>query len=124
MRMQAGNYSRIVLLIGVIVLLASSNSAAASHFTGSCSIELNVLEEAIEDSVFLGRNAGTSESNLLAKLAAAAAKLALGKLDGAVDKLSDISEKATALATANKPKLEDATAINQAVVDAIACVVP
>lgn len=41
---------------------------------------------------------------------------------GARAGLQDISDKATALATAPKPKLEDASGINGAVVTAIGCV--
>lgn len=46
----------------------------------------------------------------------------MGKFSDAVDKLQDISDKATALAGAARPKLEDASGINSAVVDAIRCV--
>jgi hypothetical protein len=113
--------------IGVVVLLSATmvgwaQGARADHFTGSCGSELNAVEAAIESAVFLGNKATTEESNLLAKLEAAHAKILLGKFSDAVDKLQDISDRATALADAPKPKLEDATGINGAVVDAIACV--
>jgi len=50
-------------------------------------------------------------------------KVSLGKYSDAVDKLEDISDKATQLAIATpKSKLDDATAINIAVTDAIGCV--
>lgn len=96
--------------------------AAASHYTGSCSTELNAVETAIDDAVFLGKKAGTDESNLDAKLDAAAAKIALQKYSDAIDKLENISDTATALAGAPKPKLDDATGINSAVSAAITCV--
>jgi hypothetical protein len=113
--------------MAVVVLLSaamvgSAQVARADHFTGSCGSELNAVEAAIESGVFLGNKATTDESNLLAKLEAADAKIFLGKFSDAVDKLQDISDRATALADAPKPKLEDATGINGAVVDAIACV--
>ena len=47
---------------------------------------------------------------------------ARGKFSDAVDKLDDISMKATELVNAPKPKLVDASGINTAVVSAIACV--
>jgi hypothetical protein len=72
--------------------------------------------------MFLGRNASTDQSNLLAKLEAAAAKVRLNKYDDAVDKLQNISDTATALADAPKQKLDDASRINSAVVTAIGCV--
>lgn len=71
---------------------------------------------------FLGKNAATDQSNLLAKLEAAAAKVRLSKFSDAVDKLQNISDTATALAGAQKPKLEDASQINGAVVIAISCI--
>ena len=96
--------------------------ARAHHFNGACAFELNALEAAIGDGMFLGRNASTDQSNLLAKLEAAAAKVRLNKYDDAVDKLQNISDTATALADAPKQKLEDASRINSAVVTAIGCV--
>lgn len=109
----------------VLLLLAVggwTGAAWANHFTGACASELNALEAAIGGGVFLGRNASTDQSNLLAKLEAAAAKVRLNKYDDAVDKLQNISDTATALADAPKQKLEDASGINGAVATAIACV--
>ena len=99
-----------------------TGAASAEHFTGPCASELNAVETAIESGVFLGKKAATDQSNLLAKLEAAGAKLALEKYDDAVDKLQSISDTSTALANAPKPKLDDASGINEAVVTAIACV--
>ena len=99
-----------------------TGAASADHFTGTCGSELNALETAIQSGVFLGKNAATDRSNLLAKLEAAAAKIRLTKYDDAVDKLQNISDTATVLAGAPKPKLGDASGINGAVVSAIACV--
>ena len=96
--------------------------ARADHFTGACGLELNAVEAAIQNAAFVGANPATDQSNLLAKLEAAAAKVQLDKPADAVDKLQNISDTATALAAAPKPKLEDASLINGAVVTAIACV--
>jgi len=87
-----------------------------------CSVWPDPVEEAIDYANFLGKNADTDRSNLYTKLSAAEAKVTLEKFSDAVDKLMDISDKATALAGASKPKIEDATAINNAVVTAIYCV--
>ncbi|HEX6321634.1 MAG TPA: hypothetical protein VFZ84_22420 [Burkholderiales bacterium] len=109
-----------------VLLLAAvggwNGVAWANHFTGACASELNAVETAIQNGVFLGKSASTDQTNLLAKLEAAAAKVGLKKYDDAVDKLQDISDKATALASAPKSKLEDASGINGAVITAIACV--
>ena len=96
--------------------------ASANHFTGACAAELNAVETAIRNGEFLGQRAATDQSNLLAKLEAADATIDLGKFSDAVDKLTDISDKATELANAPKPKLGDASGVNKAVADAIACV--
>ena len=110
----------VVAILGISLLLPIV-PAAAGHFAGSCAVELNAVELAITDANFLGSRAATNESNLLAKLQAAAGKLAQDKPSDAIDKLQDISDAATALANAAKPKLEDATAINGAVTAAIGC---
>ncbi len=101
---------------------AWAGAARADHFDGACAYELNAVEAAIQGAQFLGQNAATDQSNLLAKLEAAGAKVRDSKFSDAVDKLDDLSDKATALAGAPKPKLADATAINMAVVAAINCV--
>ena len=112
----------VILTLVALLLLTSTEMANAAHFTGACSAELNAVEAAIEAGTYYGKKAASSESNLLAKLEAAAAKIGLGKFDDAIDKLLDISDKATAWAGARKPKLDDATGINIAVTNAIGCV--
>jgi len=109
------------------VLLASSLLLpyAAQAAPGDCSTELGAVATAIESADYLGtRNADMNRSNLIAKLDAAYAKLDLDKFSDAIDKLLNISDKATAWADPDlrKPKLLDATGINEAVGDAITCV--
>ncbi len=108
-------------LVGGFLLLPIG-AANANHFIGVCSIELNTLEQAINDANFLGQRAETNKSNLLTKLEAAAAKMDQGKPSDAIDKLQSISDTATDLANAAKPKLEDATLINTSAGSAIQCV--
>ena len=100
----------------------SSTVTRADHFAGACATELNAVETAIGGGVFIGKSAATDQSNLLVKLEATAAKVQLGKYSDAVDKLQNISDTATALADAQRPKLEDASVINGTVVTAIGCV--
>jgi hypothetical protein len=109
-------------VLAVSLVLAAAGGASAGHFGGSCGESLNAVEQAIDDAVFMGKRADTNESNLLAKLEAANAKIGQEKPTDAIDKLLDISDKATAWADAPKAKLEEATGINGAVADAIACV--
>jgi hypothetical protein len=90
----------------------------------ACSDELATVQTKLDDGIYQGRKATTIQSNLDMKLAAAKTKLTYYKFDDAVEKLYDISEKATAWADADAPKakLVDATAINDAVADAISCI--
>lgn len=112
------------LIVGtaLMTMLFFGQTVRADHFTGACGAELNAVEFAIDNGIFYGRNAASSQSNLLTKLEAAAAKIALGKYSDAADKLLDISDSATKLAESSKPKLEDASAINGSVGQAIGCV--
>jgi hypothetical protein len=104
--------------------------ASAILFTLPCSAkELTVCVDEMSDVVyaidggnFMGKKAKMDQSNMLAKYDAAVAKLGFYKFSDAVDKLDDISDKATALATAGKPKLQDSTAITDSVSAAIQCV--
>jgi hypothetical protein len=87
----------------------------------ACSTQITAVETAIGLAGFLTRKADSNRSNLFVKLAAAEAKLDCGKPADAIDKLEDISDKATAWAGAPKPKLENATGINGAVGEALLC---
>ena len=103
--------------------------ALAILFTLPCSAkELTVCVEemsdvyyAINDGDFIGRKAEMDKSNMLTKDDAAVSKLKLYKFSDAIDKLDNISDKATLLATAGKPKLGDSTVITEAVSAAIQC---
>ena len=103
--------------------------ASAIFFTLPCSAkELTVCVEemsdvyyAVDGGDFSGRKADMDKSRMLAKYDAAVSKLKLYKFSDAIDKLDDIAEKATALATATKPKLSDSTPITDAVGAAIQC---
>ena len=107
-------------IAGAMLLLAANSVSA--QYSPQCTAELNAVQAAIVGSQFTGMKAATDQSNLLAKLAAAVAKVSLTKYSDAIDKLQDISDTATALAGAAKPKLTDATAINNAVIVATTCV--
>lgn len=110
------------LFVCLGILMVVPGTSQASHYTGSCSQELNAVEASINSGVFLGRKASTDKTNLLAKLDAANAKISQAKYGDAIDKLMDISDTATVLADATKPKLDDATGINTAVSAAITCI--
>ena len=113
------------LAIAVSLLLTCGDVANADHpdYSGlPCGEELNAVGDAIDAGNFLGNNADRDKAKLLAKLQAAADKIDAGKFDDAIRKLENISSKATALANAPKPKLEDASGITIAVDAAIVCI--
>ena len=87
-----------------------------------CDVEMSDVLYAINGGDYMGRKADMDKSNMLAKYDAAKAKLGFYKFSDAIDKLLDTSDKATALATAGKPKLVDSTAITESVSAAIQCV--
>ena len=110
-----------------ILMLASALAglaAGVAHATDvtTCSTEIGQVKQAIDAATFFGQNATSNESNLLAKVNSATAKLGQNKPADAIDNLMSVSDKATDLATAPKPKLDDASAINTAVTGAIACI--
>jgi hypothetical protein len=110
-------------MVAMLLVTSSPMLISTAHADdGWCGDQLTAVQAAIDGGVYSGRKATSNVSNLSMKLDAADAKLSLHKFDGAVDKLYDISEKATAWADAPKAKLDDATAINYAVADAISCI--
>ena len=96
-----------------------SNDTYCSSGVGTVGIKLNDVEAAIAAGAFTGR--GNDQVNLQIKLTAAASKASVRKWEDAISKLEDISNTATALADAAKPKLNSAVGINTAVGDAQTC---
>ena len=109
----------------VFLLLALSGAASAAEVCTSrdnAMEHVNAVSDAISGSSFLGKRAYNDQTNMLIKAEAAISKLKAYKFDDANDKLVDISDKANALADSPKVKLADATAINNAVGDAVVCI--
>jgi len=113
-------YSKMVAML----LVTSSPMLVSTAYASDalCSEDLAAVQRAIDGGIYSGRKATSNKSNLEVKLVAAETKLTAYKFGDAVDKLYDISEKATAWADAPKAKLDDATAINYAVADAMTCI--
>ena len=97
----------------------NSNTLPCPSGVGTVGVALDGVADAIEEDGEFRRHA--DQSNLLVKLSNANSKTLLFKWDDAVDKLQDISDKATELAGAPKPKLDGADAINAAAEAAIGC---
>lgn len=95
---------------------------ASGPYAGSCGASLDAVEAAINATTFYEPKAATNRSNLILKLDSAASKLKQNKPLDAIGNLESISDRATELATAAKPKINDATGINTAAAAAITCV--
>jgi len=96
----------------------NTNTLVCPSGIGTVGVALDAVGGAIEAGNFAR---APDQSNLLVKLSNANSKTLLAKWGDAIDKLQDISDKATDLAGASKPKLDSAEAINAAVSGAIAC---
>jgi len=105
-----------------ILLFAIAMSGASQGALAACDTELGMLKLAITDATFTGKNATRDEENMLLKVEEAESKIKVEKYDDAVGKLIDISDKANALADSPKQKLEDASGINAAVLEAAVCI--
>ncbi|SIR55991.1 hypothetical protein SAMN05421829_12033 [Aromatoleum tolulyticum] len=112
---------RTLVAIAALPFAFGAGMAQASN-AETCSLEVGYVKDAIVAGKFLGGTADANRTNMLAKVDAASAKLALNKPSDAIDILVAVAAKATELADAPKPKLESATDINNAATVAIACV--
>jgi hypothetical protein len=112
-------------IVKVILAISFMLPLAAQAAPGDCSVEFGGVAQAIDDAIYLGKRPLMSESSLEVKLESAIAKVSHDKFDDAVEKLEELSDKATGWADpliTRKVKLEDATGINDAVALAIICV--
>lgn len=122
---QRASFSAVV--VAGLIALAPTAAFAGSYdgnkqlcLSGGTTVgySLNAVESAILAGVF---NRTADRDNLLVKLANANIKTTQNKTADAVDKLTDISDAASALAGAAKPKLVSADAINASVLSAVNC---
>ena len=112
----------IAALAFVPFALSMGAAQAAGPYAGSCGEQLDAVEAAINATTFYEPKASSNKTNLMAKLDSAAAKLKQRKPLDAIANLDGISDKATEWATAQKPKIDDATGINYATAVATTCV--
>ena len=112
--------------IGIMLLLIVSSllmvlSASKADAQAACQLRLDTIESTITSANFTNEN---DQQNLLTKLTNAEAKLAEGKTQDAVAKITDIRSAVGRLAERNKLDPDDARAIDTAARDAIACLQP
>ncbi len=110
-----------ILAVAMAAAFAWVGTRSATAAVEPCTAEFDAVRASIESAVFVGKNAATDQSSLLAKVEAAEAKAIDGKLTDASDKLLDVADTAALLASAPKPKLEDASGIIASVDAAVAC---
>lgn len=102
--------------------LMTGVATASGPYQGSCGAALDGVETAIIAATFYEPKAASNESNMILKLDSANTKLRQNKPLDALANLESISDRATELATAQKPKLDDAAGINAAAASAISCI--
>ena len=109
-----------VLLLAGAGLLSAANAAT----TDDCQAKIDALRAQTATVELFGHNAEMDRAGLLGKLDEASAKLAEGKLDDAIQKLTDFRTRVEELAAAPKPKIgaDDAAALIAGADDAIACI--
>jgi hypothetical protein len=111
-------------VLGVLLLAGVGVTAAGAATTDDCQAKINALVTQTQSATFYGGQAEGNRADLLIKLDEASEKLAEGKLDDAVQKLTDFRTSVQLLASATKPKIdaEDAAALIAGADDAIACI--
>lgn len=115
--------TRIRQIVALVSLpLGLFAGAAQATDSTTCAAELGLVKQAIYDATFYDPKALSNETNLIAKVDSASAKLGQNKPGDAIDNLVSVSDKATDLATAPKPKLDDSTGINMTASAAITCI--
>jgi hypothetical protein len=105
----------LMLILSSLLMVLSSSKADAQT---ACNTELEALESAIRSATFTNPQ---DQQNLLIKLQKAEAKLAEGKTQDAVAKITDIRSAVAKLAAGGKLDPEDATDIDAAAASAITC---
>jgi hypothetical protein len=111
-------------VLGVLLLAGVGVTSAGAATADDCQAKINALVTQTESAQFFGGQADANRANLLIKLNEASEKLAEGKLDDAIQKLTDFRTNVELLASATKPKIdpEDAATLIAGANDAIACI--
>ena len=112
----------LVALVAAPLVLAAGSAHAA--YGGTCGAEFTALDDAIRNATTF--KAEMDRTNLLGKVSSAVTKVAYDKIDDAVVILDAVSDKASSLASAAKPKLGagDATNIMNGAYATIMCLNP
>ena len=110
-----------IMLMLILASLLMVLSAPKADAQTACQTQLDALEDAINSANFTNEK---DELALLAKLGNAEAKLAAGKTEDAVAKITDIQSAVARLAEGNKLDPDGAGAIDTAAADAIECLRP
>ena len=95
---------------------------AAAESPAECEAKIEALRAATRSATFTGRNAEKDQAALLGKLKSASEKLAQGKVEDAIQALTQFRDKVADLRDQGKIDPEDANALITGADDAIACV--
>jgi hypothetical protein len=110
-----------IMLLLILASLLMVLSAPKADAQTACQTQLDALEGAINSATFTNKK---DELALLAKLSNAEGKLAVGKTEDAVAKITDIQSAVARLAEGNKLDPDGAGDIDTAAADAIECLQP
>ena len=108
----------ILVVLSMLVLPAPAQAATVSD----CQAQIEALRVQTQQATFTGQRAARDQAALLEKLDTASAKLAIGKHDDAVQKLTDFRNKSTLLDAQGKINHEDALVLINGADQAIACI--
>ena len=111
-------------VLGVLLLAGVGVTSAGAATADDCQVKITALVTQTESATFYGGQAEGNRANLLIKLNEASEKLAEGKYEDAIQKLTDFRTNVELLVSAPKPKIdpEAAAALIAGADDAIACV--
>ena len=111
-------------VLGVLLLAGVGVTSAGAATADDCQAKINALVTQTESAQFFGGQADANRADLLGKLNEASTKLAEGKYEDAIQKLTDFRTSVVQLGSAAKPKIdtEEAAALIAGADDAIACI--
>jgi hypothetical protein len=111
-------------VLGVLLLAGVGVTSAGAATADDCQAKINALVTQTESAQFFGGQADYNRADLLGKLNEASTKLAAGKYEDAIQKLTDFRTSVVQLSSAAKPKidLDAAAALIAGADDAIACI--
>ena len=112
----------LLALVLSALLWVAAQPAHAQTTTAECQTKIANLKVATQNATFIGQNAEKNRTGLIGKLDQASRKLAEGKNQDAIQKLTDFRTAVESLLAGGKISDEDAATLIAGANDAIACI--